>query len=309
MENEFVSWLRQRVPPHPSVPLGIGDDAALVRVARGECVVTVDLLSDGVDFELDKVDPRRVGRKALAVNLSDIAAMAARPVAAFPAVVLPRKGGYSLARDLFEGMLELAETFGVALAGGDTNSWEGPTAVSVTVLGFATADGILRRDGAEPGDRILVTGAFGGSILGKHFDFVPRIEEALFLNNRYGLKAGIDVSDGLSLDLARLAEASGCGARVSLSRVPVSGDAVRLAAELGDGVSSLEHALRDGEDFELLFAAAPGEAERICREQPLGVPISDIGEFLAEPGLYQTDSKGETSPLEPKGWEHELEDR
>lgn len=309
MENEFVSWLRRHVPVHPSVPIGIGDDAALVRFDRGQCVVTVDLLSDGVDFELDKVDPKRVGRKALAVNLSDIAAMAARPVAAFPAVVFPEKGGLALARAMYEGMTDLAEEYGVALAGGDTNSWSGPLAVSITLLGEVTEDGILRRRGAEPGDRILVTGSFGGSILGKHFDFTPRVAEAMLLNHRYTLKAGIDVSDGLSLDLARLAEASGCGACIALPRVPISRDAERLAAQSDGGVSPLAHALCDGEDFELVLAVSPEEAERICKEQPLGVPITDIGAFVAEPGLWQTNEEGRTLPLEPKGWEHSLKDQ
>ena len=306
MEIAFIEWLRERTRSHPSVPLGIGDDAAVVDVPGGRTVVTVDLLTDGVDFELGKVDPRRVGRKALAVNLSDIAAMAAKPIAAFPAVVLPRDGGLELAKQLFEGMADLAAEFGVALAGGDTNSWDGSLAIAITLLGSVTEDGPLRRDGAEPGDRILATGTFGGSILGKHFDFAPRIEEALLLNQRYSLKAGIDVSDGLSLDLARLAEASGCGAELHVAEIPISEDAVRLAETTGSA-SALEHALSDGEDFELLLAAAPEAARRICEERPLSVPVTDIGRFVPERGLWQVDDSGNTTPLVPKGWQHVLE--
>ena len=307
MENEFVSWLRDRVSSHPSVPVGIGDDAALVDVPSGRCVVTVDMLTDGVDFELAKVGPRRVGRKALAVNLSDIAAMAAKPVAAFVSIVLPREGGLALARGLFEGIADLASQFGVALAGGDTNSWDGALAISITLLGSVAEEGPLRRDGAEPGNRILATGSFGGSILGKHFDFTPRVEEALLLNRRYALKAGIDVSDGLSLDLARLAAASGCSAELELAKIPVSDDAVRLSESTGTA-SPLEHALSDGEDFELLFAADPAEARRICEEQPLSIRVTDIGRFVPGSGLWYLDKEGRSERVEPKGWEHVLGD-
>ena len=122
MESEFIRWLRNRLPGHPQLLLGPGDDAAILRMAHGEsCVVTVDLLTDGVDFELDKVEPRRVGRKALAVNLSDLAAMAAQPLGAVIALALPRDGGLHLAQELYEGLIPLAEQFELAIAGGDTN--------------------------------------------------------------------------------------------------------------------------------------------------------------------------------------------
>jgi thiamine-monophosphate kinase len=169
-----------------------------------ECVVTVDLLTDHVDFDLTQVDPRRVGRKALAANLSDLAAMACQPLAGVIALALPRRGGMELALRLYEGMIPLAERFDVAIAGGDTNSWDGPLVISVTLMGAVTQHGPLRRAGARPGDRIIVTGSFGGSILGRQFDFEPRVHEALLLAERYPLHAGIDVSDGLSIDLAHL---------------------------------------------------------------------------------------------------------
>ncbi len=151
-------------------------------------------------------------REALAVNLSDLAAMAARPLAAVIALALPRHDALRIAQELYEGLLPLAERYGVAIAGGDTNSWDAPLAVAITLLGTPGPRGPLLRSGARPGDRILVTGAFGGSILDRHFDFEPRVHEALLLASRYDLHAGIDVSDGLSLDLSRLAAASGCGA-------------------------------------------------------------------------------------------------
>lgn len=305
METEFIAWLREQLPPHPCLRLGAGDDTALLNLGGGtDCLVTVDMITDQVDFHLDQADPRRIGRKALAVNLSDIAAMAGRPLAAVIALVLPRAGALELARQIYLGMLPLAQRYNVAIAGGDTNCWDGPLAISVTLLGGVAPRGPLRRDGARPGDWLLATGEFGGSILGRHFDFDPRVEEALLLHERYELHAGMDVSDGLSLDVSRLAAASGCGAAIRLDAVPVSDAAETLANQGKDDRSALEHALGDGEDFELILAAAPDEARRMLQDQPLGVPLTAIGEFVAEPGLWKFDAAGDRSPLSPSGWIH-----
>jgi len=305
MEQQFIAWLRQRLPAHPLLRLGPGDDAAVLRMTGiDECVITVDLLTEGVDFVLAEVDARRVGRKALAVNLSDLAAMAARPLAAVLAVALPRRGGGELAVQLYEGILPLAQQYDLAIAGGDTNSWEGPLVITATLLGQVTARGPLLRQGAMAGDRIVVTGAFGGSILGRQFDFQPRVNEALLLNQRYELHAGMDVSDGLAIDLARLIGESGVGAIVQTDQVPIHDDARRLAGLGGDGRTPLEHALGDGEDFELLLAVPPAEARRMLAEQPLGVPLTEIGQFTAEPGLWQRTAGGPVRPLTPSGWEH-----
>ena len=152
-----------------------------------------------------------------------------------------------------------------------------------------------------------MTGSFGGSILGRHFDFSPRVAEALLLHERYRLQAGIDVSDGLSIDLARLADASGCGAEVAIAAVPVAEAARRLAAERGDGSTPLDHALSDGEDFELILAVAPEEASRMLAEQPLGVPLSEIGRFVAQRGLWQLHPSGRRAPLAPRGYLHQFD--
>lgn len=307
METELLRYLRQRTPGHRLLEVGLGDDAAVLRLAGRQYVLTVDLVSDHVDFELAQVDPRRVGRKLLAVNLSDIAAMAARPLAAVIALLLPRSGGMELAKALYEGLLPLAEQYDLAIAGGDTNSWDGPLAASVTILGETTDRGPLTRSGARPGDQILVTGAFGGSILGKHLDFEPRVQEALLLHQNYQLHAGIDCSDGLALDLARLAEESGCGAVVDLAAAPVAEDAYRLAQQLADGSTPLQHALADGEDFELILAVPPDQARRILADQPLQTPICRIGEFIETPGLWEQTTDGQLRPLAPTGWEHRLD--
>ena len=310
MESELIEHLRRRIPSHPRLRLGLGDDAAVLRMGDvDECVMTVDLLTDGVDFELEKVDPRRVGRKALAVNLSDLAAMAALPLAGVVALALPRRGGLDLAVAIYEGLLPLAEEYELAIAGGDTNSWDGPLVLSLTLIGKAPAEGgTLRRKGARPGDKIIVTGRFGGSILKHHFDFDPRVREAILLNERYRLHAGIDVSDGLATDLAHIAEESGCGAVLDLDAVPVAEDAKRLAVQLGDGRPALEHALDDGEDFELILAVPPEEAARMLEDQPLDVLLTAVGEFVNKPGLWQTDSRHKRKrKLSPGGWEHKFD--
>ena len=307
MESEFIAWLRDRLPSHPLLRLGPGDDAAVLDLARSpECVLTVDLLTDGVDFDVRTADPRRIGRKALAVNLSDLAAMAARPLAALVALALPREGGQQLAIELYEGLLPLAEQHEVAIAGGDTNSWDGPLVISVTVIGAATERGVLRRSGAKPGDAILVTGSFGGSILGRHFDFEPRVNEALLLHGGYPLHAAMDVSDGLSLDLSRMAAESSCGAVIEESLVPISADAFQVANQSRSIQSPLDHALADGEDFELILAADQTTAPQILSDQPLAIKVTQIGNFTTERGLFIVGKDGQRRTLEPRGYEHRL---
>jgi thiamine-monophosphate kinase len=304
MESDFHHWLRTRLPHDPRLLLGLGDDAAILRIGQqADSVVTVDLLADQVHFRGDRDDPRHIGYKALAVNLSDLAAMAARPLAAVIALNLPRSGAMELATELYEGLLPLAEQFNLVIAGGDTNCWDGPLVISVTLIGEVTEHGPLCRGGAKPGDQLLVTGAFGGSILGHHLQFTPRIREALLLNRHYTLHAGMDCSDGLSLDLSRLAEESGCGAALWLENIPIAPAAEQLALQSEDGSTPLDHALADGEDFELILAVPPGEAARLLADQPLGVPLTNIGEIVTGSGLWQ-DTESERRPLEARGYLH-----
>jgi len=302
MESELLHWLRGRLPADRRAPLGLTDDAALVALPTGgQFVATTDLLTEGVDFLLAESDPQRIGRKALAVNLSDLAAMAARPVAALVSLALPRSGGLALAKALYEGMLPLAAEFDIAIAGGDTNAWDGGLVLSVTAMGAVGAKGPLRRSGARPGDWLLVTGEFGGSLLGRHFDFTPRVAEALLLHERYDVRAGLDCSDGLTRDAANLAEESGCGVALRLTDVPVSASAAERAAT--SGRLPLDHALGDGEDFELILAVAPDDARRLLADQPLETRLTCLGEFVAQPGLWQAEGN-ELLPLAATGWEH-----
>ncbi len=308
MENDLLRWFAANLPSHERLVVGAGDDAAVIRLAEGQqLVATTDMLMDGVDFRVGEHDAARIGHKALAVNLSDLAAMGARPVAALVSLCLPQVGGELLTKQLYHGLLATAAKYDVAIAGGDTNSWPGPLVISVTALGEVAPQRAWRRSGAQAGDRILVTGRFGGSILGRHLDAVPRVTEALWLAEHADVHAAIDVSDGLSLDLSRVCEASRCGAVLDLGSIPISPDAEQLARERNDGATPLDHALADGEDFELVLVVPPSEAERLVALQPLGLPLTAIGTVSDQPGLWSRGSDGKEQPLAPRGWEHRLE--
>jgi thiamine-monophosphate kinase len=294
-EFDYIDWLRKRTPSGPRVRIGPGDDCAVLDWTNPTCLVTTDVLLEGRHFKLAEVGPRRIGRKAMAVNLSDIAAMAGWPVAAVVGVALPNAGGRKLGEELYLGMREMADAFDTALVGGDTNSWEGPLVISVTLLGEAVGRGPVTRSGAKPGDWLLVTGALGGSMAGKHLDFTPRIHEALQLHSLVELHAMIDISDGLAADVHHICEESRCGAVLRAEAIP-----------LAPAAKSLENALGDGEDFELAFAVSPTDGERLIREQPVtGIQLWHVGEFVAD-GFW-LEEKGSRRKLEPKGWAHELD--
>lgn len=301
-ESAFIDWLRRLTPADPRVLVGPGDDTAVLRWPSGrECLVTTDMLLEGSCFRLAEAGPRRVGRKALAVSLSDIAAMAGRPVAAVVSVGLPRQGGRAIAEELYRGIRELADAFDTAVVGGDTNSWDGPLVISITLVGEPTGTGAVLRSGAKPGDWLLVTGPLGGSILGKHLDFMPRVREAMHLQKLVNLHAMIDVSDGLASDVWHICRESGCGAVLRAADIPIA----LGAQELHDGRSPLEHALTDGEDFELVCALAADDARRLLGEQPVpGITLSVIGVCLSD-GLW-LEEEGEQRPLQPGGYVHPL---
>jgi thiamine-monophosphate kinase len=303
-EQDFVSWLRSTVSVADDDIVPLGDDAAVLNWARRDnLVVTSDLLAEGTHFCLAEHGPTRVARKALAVNLSDLAAMGARPVAAVVSLLLPRQGAQLLAEELLRDMALFAQAYSMRIVGGDTNSWSGGLVINVTAFGALTPAGPLRRDGARLGDILLVTGELGGSRLGKHLDFEPRVNEALKLIQHYRLSAGMDISDGLLLDLARLTSASGCGAVLEADAIPISAAASAWGVQSGSGQSALDHALSDGEDFELLLAAPPDEADRLLRDQPLEIPITKIGVCVAEPGLWM-DHASHRTPVSPRGFDH-----
>jgi thiamine-monophosphate kinase len=300
-EFDFIAWLRQRTPPASRVLAGPGDDCAVIEtIPNHPWLVTTDMMLEGSHFVLAEAGPRRVGHKAMAVNLSDIAAMGGRPVAAFVSVGLPRGNAETLAEELYLGMREVADRFETAIAGGDTNTWAGGLVVSVTVMGDPGPQGPIHRRGAKPGDWLFVTGPLGGSILGKHLDFVPRVKEGLMLQEHAMLHAMIDISDGLSADVFHICEESGCGAVLFSDKVPIS-DAARTIA---DGKAPLEHALGDGEDFELAFAVDSADGERLLKTQPIpGTTLSHVGVFVAEKALF-LEENGARRRIEPRGFAH-----
>jgi thiamine-monophosphate kinase len=310
-EFGLIAWIRERERDrirtgHSTglTRLGIGDDCAILGVPAGtELLVTTDMLMDGRHFDLESQGGEAVGYKALGVNLSDIAAMAGIPRSAVVAVALPKAQALSLAQSIHAGMSRLADRFEVDLIGGDTNAWDGPLVISVTVLGEATPRGAVRRSGACPGDTILVTGSLGGSLIGRHLRPEPRIAEALALHKAAPIHALIDLSDGLSSDLGHILEESGgVGAELDAAAIPIHDDAILMSRR--DGISPIDHAMNDGEDFELCVTMATADADRLLAQPPLGMTLYRVGEITSEPGLRLRDFDGRLVPIHPAGFDH-----
>lgn len=301
-EFDFIAEIRRRAIARPPVLVGIGDDAAVIRsTCPAGQVVTTDLLMEGVDFLMESATPEEMGRKALAVNFSDIAAMGARPTAAFVSVALPQDRGLEFARGVFAGLEALAAEYEVTIAGGDTNSWRGPFVINLTVIGEPLGNSAVLRSGAKPGDVLVVTGACGGSILGRHLHFTPRLHEVRALLDIVTPHALIDVSDGLAADLHHLLEESHVGAVLNAAAIPIHPD----ARQMNDGVPPLRHALADGEDFELLFAVAADDSARLSAAWQHATPITAIGRITADRAVLINDG-GKLSLLPPWGWTHPL---
>ena len=262
-------------------------------------LVGADQVLDGVHFDSAVHAPRQIGRKAMNRNLSDCAAMACLPAAALATVAAPRGIGLEYLKELYLGLRDAADPFGCAIVGGDTASWDGKLCLSVSILGRSAGVEPVTRSAARPGDVICVTGALGGSLLGRHMNFVPRVAEAIEIAKRTRPTSMIDVSDGLSRDLGHVCRESGVGAIVSEERVPVHADAIEMRR---DGRSPLDHALHDGEDYELLFTVHPDAMTRL----PPGIKASAIGVIAMGRGMLLERRDGSRQPLDPAGWEHGL---
>ena len=300
-EFDLIATFRARTEPNSQLVIGIGDDCASLRFTPGrEVLVTTDMLMDGRHFKLGEVTPEAVGYKAMAVNLSDIAAMAGEPVAAIVAVALPRGSAAEIAPRIHSGLLEAARGFGVAIVGGDTNAWDGPLVICVTLLGEVEPGQAVRRSGATVGDAILVTGPLGGSLLGRHLRPVPRIAIARTLVGLGRIHAMIDVSDGLASDLVHILEESGgLGAMLDADAIPIHPDAYAMATQ--DSRSALDHALNDGEDFELIFTIA---SEDVGMIRGLGAKVREIGTVTREPGLRLRSGTGDVVAIVARGFDH-----
>ena len=303
-EFALIEWIRTQVHDRDPVTLGIGDDAASLKTPSDrETLVAIDMLMEGVHFAFPSATPSLAGRKALAVNLSDIAAMAGRPTSAFVSVALPNARGMDFAREVHSGLIELANQHDVVIAGGDTNSWNGPLVISVTVIGEPIGPRPVCRSGARPGDWLFVTGALGGSLSsGRHLTFAPRLAEVRKLAELVDLHAMIDISDGLAADLHHLLTSSQVGAVLESDSSPLTETALRI----NDGRTPLLHGLSDGEDFELLFTVHPDDGKLLISEWRESIPLTKIGEMTSTPGCWLRTPDGRTDVLGPLGWTHSL---
>jgi thiamine-monophosphate kinase len=298
-EAEITEWFgAARRLDRALFPIGIGDDMAEVNVGGGQSVlITTDMLLEGTHFLLGETGLEAVGYKAMAVNLSDCAAMATRPLCAVCAVGLPRHFGAMELKELHAGIVRAADAFECPLVGGDMTSWEGKFAINITMLS-RPAEGIspVRRDGAKAGDAICVTGTLGGSLARRHLEFVPRVKEAIKLAGTVHLNAMMDLSDGLSTDLNHLCRLSKVGAVVDAASVPVS----EAAKQSNDPISA---ALNDGEDFELLFTLSEENYRRLKSEWKETPGISKVGVVTAEREVLIS-RDGTIAALAAGGYDH-----
>lgn len=306
-EFELIARLTRDLPPHPAVVAGPGDDCALLDLGIPDrwTVFKTDAVVEGIHF-LPDAAPEAVGHKALGRVLSDFAAAAAEPVAAVITLGLPREYDVAWVERLYRGIRHLAETWKVAIVGGETTTNPDRRLISISAVGTVARTRAVRRNGARTGDAILVSGELGGSIAGRHLTFTPRLREAQWLATHFSVHAMIDLSDGLASDLRHILESSRVGAELLQDAIPISRDA-RKRGKAGDGAKPpLIAALTDGEDFELLFTVPAAEAVPVLdgwKQHFPGVRLSCIGRITEKPGLHIRDRQG-IRALSQHGYSH-----
>jgi thiamine-monophosphate kinase len=292
-EFDLIHWIRAQQTTSDLVKLAAGDDLAILKWPSNDLLlVGCDQVLDGVHFDSTVHPARAIGRKAMNRNLSDCAAMACLPAAALVSVALPKGRDIEYAKELYLGIKEAGDKFDCAIVGGETGTWDGKLALTISILGRSDGIAPVPRGGAKPGNFLYVTGPLGGSLLGRHMTFEPRVALARQLaKGNWRLTSMIDLSDGLSRDLRQICNASGLGAWVNATAVPIHEDAIEMRR---DGRAPLEHALHDGEDYELLFTSP----------DPDVTPAILIGAIVSDPGTWLVMKDRSRVPLEPKGWEH-----
>lgn len=279
-----------------SVVCGINDDAAVLRYTKDKYLLfTTDMLIEGVHFTRNMA-PEAIGHKALAVNISDIAAMGGLPTYAVVSLGLPKDLEVAFIKRIYQGMLKLAKEFRINIVGGDTNKSKN-IVINVSLLGEVEKKFLVLRNGAKNGDLIFVTGFLGKSFIsGKHLKFTPQIDAARFLVKKYKPSSMIDISDGLILDLSHILELSGKGAIIYEKLIPCTKNA------------TLREALYEGEDFELLFTLSRNKTKfllKSLKKNEIKIPISLVGEITAyKRQCLLIDRFNKVRSLSPKGFTH-----
>ncbi len=305
-ENTIVARLIRNLPGRPDVVMGAGDDCAVVRTARTaryDTLLKSDPVIEGVHFE-KAAPPRAVGHKALGRVLSDIAAMGGEPLWVVVDLVLRDARDARWATEAYAGLARLARRAGVAIVGGDTS--RGPAReLHVFAVGRVPRGTAVLRSGARAGDALYVTGRLGGSLAGRHLRFEPRLNEGTWLRKHGWVTAMMDLSDGVGTDLPRLLTASRAGARLEQAALPISAAARGVSSR--DGRPAWQHALGDGEDFELLFTVRGARAaafERAWRRR-FRLTCNRIGTVTTRRGAVEfEDQYGNVGPLATRGYEH-----
>lgn len=290
-EIGLIDSIKKRIKNSSGVVCGVGDDAAVLRYTRDKYLLfCADMLMEGIDFAKD-TPAERVGYKAMACSLSDIAAMGGYPKYALISLAIEKRNARGFIRGFYKGLLTLAKEFKVDVVGGDLSQGE-KTVIDVSLIGEVKAKNLTLRSTAALGDIIFVSGSLGGSIKGRHLSFIPRLKEARYLVNNYKVSAMMDISDGLSLDLYRLCQASKTGAVIFEELIPVS-----------NAADSFEDALNMGEDFELLFTLPLKDARRLIRRAK--ERFKAIGEVVdKKQGLKIIRADFTCARLIPKGYRH-----
>jgi len=314
-----------QAPSGSQVIKSIGDDCAVLQPSpESELILTTDSQEEGVHYRLDWSTPEDIGWRCLAINVSDIAAMAGWPLGAVVALSLPSELNVAFVDGLYTGMQALARDMACPIIGGNLTKTTGRVSVTITVLGEVPKGQAIYRSGAQPGDEIWVTGTLGGAKAGLEAllkpDVVrgvptahalacyrrpqPRLREAQFLRQRATLHSLLDLSDGLSGDLRHICEASGVGAQLEAEAVPVHDDTRRIAHALQ--VDPLSYALHGGEDFELCFTALPGQIKPIRAdfEQHFNRSLVRVGTVHRGEGVTLKHPDGSEEELPAQGYDH-----
>lgn len=292
-EFGLIDRIRKTVPSNRGVVKGIGDDAAVLEYnSREYLLFTTDMLAEGVHFTR-AMGARAIGHKAMACNLSDIAAMGGVPTYAVVSISLPPQLNVQFVQDIYAGLNALARKFKVSVVGGDTVKSD-KIVINVALLGKVQKDHLVLRSGARAGDIIFTTGRLGCSLkTGRHLTFTPRVKQSQYLVNHFHPTAMQDVSDGLAADLGHILRASNKGAVLYADQIP-----------LGAG-AALQNALYDGEDFELLFTVPPKEARRLCQMKSNRFRFYPIGQIVAKSsGLKLVNRQGQYLAVSQKGFTH-----